>query len=531
MTWAADSARDQFAGRDLHWLLGTRAASCPDRTCLIWEPFDGEGQELTYGQLLVEVESLAAGLQRRGTGSRDRVILHMDNCMDFVISWLACSLVGAVVVTTNTRAAEAEIAYFLDHAGATAAITEPRHADVLAAAGSGLSWLAISDRNADGSGAEEGAGNRAGDPLVDLRVDRTEFVPPPIDSRRDLAVQYTSGSTGPPKGVVWTQANALWAARTGAAHEALGPSDRHLIHLPLFHTNALAYSLLPSLWVGASVVLMPRFSASRFWDVAVRNRCTWTTMVPFTRRALMNRSTPTHHFRHWGDGVCALPSDESLGVRTLGWWGMTETISHGIVGDMHIDNPPMTMGWPAAEYGIAVLGDDERPAGLGEAGRLWISGERGVSLFDRYLDDPGATAAAFRGSWFDTGDLVRRNEDGSLSFISRADDLLKVGGENVSPMEIEIVLSAVDGVNEAAVVAAPDPMLGQVPIAFVVPEPDAPEGLDGQILKEASARLASFKVPRRVHLIETMPHTGVGKVAKAALGELIDGSDSEGPTS
>ena len=523
----ADSTLGPFTGRDLHWLLRSRAESGPRRTALVWEPFHGVGRRVTYGHLLAEAESLAAGLQRRDIRVGDRVMLHMDNCPDFVFAWFACALAGVVAVTTNTSATEAELAYFAEHAGVTAAITEPRHASALAAAAPRLRWLAVSERNADGSAEETTAVRPADERLELLRAGRGRFVPPDADPRRDCAVQYTSGSTGRPKGVVWTHANALWAARTSASHEALQPGDRHLVHLPLFHTNALSYGLLPSLWVGASVVMMPRFSASRFWDVAVRNRCTWTTMVPFTRRALMDRPAPRHSFRHWGDGVCAPPSDARLNVRTLGWWGMTETISHGIVGDMQGANPFMTMGWPAPEYGIAVLADGERPAQADDVGRLWIRGERGISLFDRYLDDPQATADAFRDRWFDTADLVRFHEDGSLSFVSRADDMLKVGGENVSPLEIEMVLAGMPDVQEAAVVAAPDPMLGQVPVAFVVSKRAVPDGLENDVMQRAREQLAAFKVPRSVHLLDELPRTGVGKIAKAALAQLLEGPTSE----
>ncbi len=323
--------------------------------------------------------------------------------------------------------------------------------------------------------------------------------------------------------MLWSHANALWGAQLCARHEDLRAEDVHLVHLPLFHTNAQVYSVAASLWVGATVVLLPKFSVSRFWPVSLRHGCTWTSMVPFCVRALMGQPLPERHsYRHWGSGVCEPPTDAHFGVKTIGWWGMTETVSHGTIGSAHRANAPMSMGRPAAGYEIHVLDADGAPVAPGQTGDLYVRGQRGVSLFLEYFNDPAATAAAFReDGLFITGDRVRLGEDGALYFADRAKDMLKVGGENVAASEIERVIALVPGVAEAAVVAKKHPMLDEVPVAFVIPGPQAGDDLAARIVAACTAQLADFKRPHEVRLVDSLPRATLEKVAKAKLREML----------
>ena len=176
-----------------------------------------------------------------------------------------------------------------------------------------------------------------------------EWTPPPLTGRDRAAILYTSGTTARPKGVLWTHANALWGARTCAVHETLVASDVHHVVLPTFHTNARTYSILSTMWAGGTVVLQPRFSASRFWPVALANRSSWMSAIPFVFKALLAGEMPaTHHFRMLGASACDPPFTRPFGVKTIGWWGMTETISHGIVGDALLPDRPLATGRPAA---------------------------------------------------------------------------------------------------------------------------------------------------------------------------------------
>jgi crotonobetaine/carnitine-CoA ligase len=293
--------------------------------------------------------------------------------------------------------------------------------------------------------------------------------------------------------------------------------------MPLFHTNAQAYSVLASLWAGATIVLQPRFSASRFWPTALKHRCTWTSMVPFCLKALESAPIPElHNFRLWGNAYCSPPQDAAFGVKTIGWWGMTETISHGFVGLSDRPNAPMSMGRAALEYEVRVLNDSGAPAVRGEVGDLAIRGIRGLSLFAEYLGNPAATAEAFdREGFLLTGDRVRSDEDGFYFFADRAKDVLKVGGENVSAAEIERVILASPGVREVAVVGRPHPMLDEAPVAFIIPVDPDDVGVAERVAAACRASLADFKRPHEVRIVGELPRATLEKVAKSQLRELL----------
>jgi len=212
-----------FAGLDVWQLLCQRAGRSADRPFLVWQPPDGETGVWTYREFLRDASAVAAGLTCRGIRAGDPVLVHLDNGPDFLLAWFGCAAVGAVAVTTNTRSAQPELAYFADHCGAVAAVTSPAYADLVGAAAPGLSWLAV------GTG--------------ELRADPDDLAAREPDPLAPMSVQYTSGTTSRPKGVLWNHANALWGARTNAAHQGLRADDVYYTYLPLFHTNALAYSM------------------------------------------------------------------------------------------------------------------------------------------------------------------------------------------------------------------------------------------------------------------------------------------------
>jgi carnitine-CoA ligase len=276
------------------------------------------------------------------------------------------------------------------------------------------------------------------------------------------------------------------------------------------------------LWVGGTIVLQPKFSASRFWPVSQKHRCTWTSMVPFCLKALMSLPKPeTHTYRYWGNGACDMPTDTHFGVRTIGWWGMTETITHGSVGSAFRADAPMSMGRPSPGYELHVLDEEGVPVKPGEVGDLFVRGVRGVSLFLEYAHDPAATAAAFRpDGLFVTGDRVRLGIDGYLYFADRSKDMLKVGGENIAASEIERVIAAVPGVAEVAIAAKPHPMLTEAPVAFVIAQ-KADDTLVARISQACLVSLASFKQPHEIRIVESLPRVTLEKVSKAALRALL----------
>jgi len=523
---AAPGVVGPFAGLDVPWLLRMQAEARRDHPFLIWAPFDAPARIWRYGEFHGRVGALAAGLVKRGIKPGEFVLIHLDNCIEAMLAWFACVELGAVAVTTNTRSAPAEVEYFAGHCGAVAAITQPAYAEMVAAHCRGLRWLAVISHDA-GVAPTQGAPTQRGDAFEALFADSADRPRRAGDPAAPCSVQYTSGTTSRPKAVLWTHANALWGAKVNAAHQDLHAGDVHQTYLPLFHTNALAYSMLGCLWVGATCVIQPRFSASRFWNVAAEHRCTWTSTIPFCMKALLEREIPKQHtFRLWGTAVCDPPAFAAFGVKIIGWWGMTETITHGIIGEVDQPNTPMSIGRAAAEYSIRITGDGGAPVMPGDTGNLLIKGIPGLSLFSEYLHNEKATRESFdEHGYFITGDRATLLDNGAIRFGDRAKDMLKVGGENVAASEIEQVIAIVPGVREAAVVAKKHPMLDEVPVAFIIPHAGvegAPPELHDTVMTACRNALADFKVPREIRFVDEMPRATLEKVAKAELRKLLE---------
>ena len=523
---AAPGIVGPFAGLDVPWLLRMRAETRRDHPFLVWAPFDAPARIWNYGEFHERAGALAAGLVARGIKPGEYVLIHLDNCIEAVLAWFACVELGAIAVTTNTRSAPAEMEYFANHCGAVAAITQPAYAEMVAAHCRNLRWLAVISHDS-GAAPAQGFNPQRGDSFEALFADSADRPRRATDPQAACSVQYTSGTTSRPKAVLWTHANALWGAKINAAHQDLHEGDVHQTYLPLFHTNALAYSMLASLWVGGTCVIQPRFSASRFWGVALQHGCTWTSTIPFCMKALLEHEIPDNHkFRLWGTAINDPPPFAAFGIKMIGWWGMTETITHGIVGEVDQPNIPMSIGRAAAEYAIRITDDDGAPTPVGGTGNLLIKGVPGLSLFQEYLHNEKATRESYdEHGYFITGDRVTLLDHGFIKFGDRAKDMLKVGGENVAASEIEQVISVVPGVREAAVVAKKHPMLDEVPVVFIIPAAGvegAPKNLHDTVMAACRRALADFKVPREIRFVDEMPRSTLEKVAKAELRKLLD---------
>ncbi len=268
-----------FSAFDIPHLLHAHAVRRGDHPFLIWEPFEGAGETWTYARFEEATARVAAGLKSRGVKPGERVLIHLDNCPETIIAWYACARLGAVAVTTNARSVADELTYFSDHAEVVGAITQPKMAALVQASCTKIKWLCVTET--DNGAAASDPMPKGAEPFAALYGDAKDVPLRAADPDLNIGVQYTSGTTSRPKGVVWTHANALWGGKVCATHETLTADDVHLCYLPLFHTNAQSYSVLSTLWAGGTLVVQPRFSASRFWPVSLKHRCTWTSMVPF----------------------------------------------------------------------------------------------------------------------------------------------------------------------------------------------------------------------------------------------------------
>ncbi len=514
----------QSHGQDLPWLLSFWAEHRPDHPVLIWEPADGQVRQWTYRQLHDDVWRMAAGLVNRGIGRGDRVLIHADNSPEFVISWLACAVAGAVGVTTNTRSVAAEVSFFIEKADCVAAITQPRYAARVAEAGPALKWMAVT---ADDSGepAATGPGDAGGEAFERL-FSQARFGGRAAEPMLPFGIMFTSGTTNRPKAVVHTHANAVWASRLGPRNIDLDADGRYLISLPFFHVNAQAWSFFSCLGVGATAVLMPKWSTSRFWEVVERQHVTHFSLMPFCIPALMSPDRPARTDLRVGVFGAIMPDwEKQFGVSVYAAYGMTETVTHAVNAKPYEPVLAGSMGRVAHGYEIAIVDKDTgRLCAEGDDGELWLRGTRGVQLFLEYFDNKEANDNAFEDGWFKTGDMVLLGPGGNLFYRDRDKDLLKVGGENVSAREVEEVVSGVAGVAQVQVVGKVHDWLGQVAVAFVIKGAGAPDDgtLEQQVIEACKGRLADFKVPRAVYPVDSFPTGTLDKVLKNKLREMAD---------
>ena len=467
---------------------------------LIFERPDGTTASWTYEQFDAAIAGVAAGLIQREVAPGDSVHLALTNTPAFVALWLAANRLGAWIVPSDPMGKTPELADHIERTRPKAGFCATDRTEVYRQAARVSPDLAITELDEASGSLDALMGN--------ARVDW-----PAVDIRDRAAVMFTSGTTGRPKGVEVTQANYSFCGQIMAERADLAPDDRQLVVLPLFHANAQYYSFASAIWTGASVALMPAFSASGFLAQAARHRATCASLFAAPMRMILARGVPTdgvalHHC--WYAQNIADDQYETLanwfGCRPRQLYGMTETIP-AVLTEPADDPVPSSMG--QVTPGCQVIVRD---------GEVLVGGERGMTLFAGYLDDPDTTAASFTDDgWFRTGDQARVDKDGRHYFDGRHSDVLKVSGENVSIVEVESVLASHPAVLEAAVVGAPDPIRDEVPVAFVVPADPARPPTDDELASWCQDRLAKAKLPCSFTLMEELPRTSVGKIRKFLL--------------
>jgi crotonobetaine/carnitine-CoA ligase len=498
-----------FVGMDAFTMLASRAAERTNHPCLHWSSV-GHERTWTYGEFLRDVETTAAGLASRGVGVGSPLIIHLDNSPAFLLTWFACARLGAVAVDVNARYTRDELLHAMSVTGADGIVTNDPSVVGIAAS----PWVIVVDR-AVGTSAEL--------LRASLRVPEHR-----ADPEAALCVQFTSGSTSRPKAVLYAHANALWAGRESAAHWDLKADDIQLVFPPLFHTLALFWQTMAIIWVGGTIVLQEKFSASRFWEVSTQYNCTRASYLPLLKELATTNPPPPNCYRSWVSGWQDPEISELFGIGFFSGWGMTETVTQPICSLPGDVVPAGAIGRVSPGYEIRIEREDGTLADLNEVGDLKVRGVRGLSLFCEYYGSPEVTAESFdEDGFFKSGDRVMALEGGFIQFVDRAKDMLKVGGENVAASEVERVIGAIDGVSDVAVVARADRVLSQVPVAFVVStRTEDPEATCAIIDAACTEKLARFKVPRSIYLVDELPRA-VNKVNRARLREYVKAIDAD----
>jgi carnitine-CoA ligase len=492
-------------------ILRSGADRHPNRELLVCEDQDGTVTTYTWQECLDHSRGVASRLQAAGLGRGDRLHLHLRNRPEFLFAWFGAALIGASIVPTNIASSVDELAYIVEYAEVKLSLTESSELESVERA------LEVGRREVPVLCCEQEV----------LRGVTAAPLPAEdgISPDDELAILFTSGTTSRPKGVIVNQANYVFAGEVFSKGLGVTPDDRLIATLPLFHANAQYYSTMGALTAGATLVVLPRFSASRFIDQCVAHRATVANLFAAPVRMILAQDPKPAWRDHQLRVVLFAQNlsdsdlqrwDREIGAPLLQMYGMTETIGPPLINPVWGERRPMSIGQVSLGYWCKVIREDGREASVGEVGELLVGGVPGISLTAGYLADPDATAAVLSDGWLRTGDLVSVDADGYFSFVDRNRDMIKRGGENVAASEIEGVLSSHPAVIEAAAVGVPDPMLDEAIVAFVVVLPTFTASPD-ELMAWCRERLAKFRVPSEIVVRDALPRTAVGKIQKHLL--------------
>lgn len=487
------------------------AAARPEATFLVFEAPDGSITEWSYAEFDSVVSRMATELASHDVGPGTSVHLALTNCPTFVAVWLAANRLGAWIVPSDPMGRTPELADHIERTAPAVGFFSRDRRDAYEPAAGDVVLFPTDEADAE---------------FEWLTMDEyTDWPTPGLTDR--AAVMFTSGTTGRPKGVEISQANYAFAGKSMAQAAALAPDDRQLVVLPLFHANAQYYSFASAIWTGASVALMHTFSASGFLPQAARHGATCASLFAAPLRMILARGGAVDGvaLRHcwFAQNITADQYEtvtEWFGCRPRQLYGMTETIP-AVLTDAATDPDCSSMGYVTGGCTLELHDGDGAEVAPDVNGEIVVGGERGITLFTGYLDDPTTTDASFRDGWFLTGDRASRDAGGRHYFDGRRSDVLKVAGENVSTVEVEAVVTAHPAVLEASVVGAPDPVRDEVPVAFVVAADQADPPSVDDLAVWCTERLGKAKVPREFTILDELPRTSVGKIRKFLLKEAV----------
>lgn len=480
--------------------------------------------EITYAEMLARVRNLSGAYERAGFGAGQRVGILVENRPAFFFHWFALNRLGVSVVPINPDLRAAEIEYMIGHSEMVAAVVIPaRRADLENAATAAGRSVALID--ADGEPA----------PLLP-----TPARPASPDADTECALLYTSGTTGRPKGCVLANEYFFvcgdWYAQTGGMIALRPNCERMITPLPLFHMNAMACSAMGMLAVGGCLISVDRFHPKSWWRSVRESRATVLHYLGVMPAMLMAApAEPSDRLEGirfgFGAGVdraLHAPFERRFGFPLIEAWAMTETGSGGVISAHEEPRHVGTncFGRPTADVETRVVLEDGSDAPVDAPGELLVrraGAQPRYGFFREYLKDADATAEAWDGGWFHTGDVVRRAADGSFHFVDRKKNVIRRSGENISAVEVESVLQQHPAVKQVAVVATPDAVRGDEVLALVAPH-EAKLANEAEvatsIAKLCLDRLAYYKAPGWVSFVPSIPLTGTQKIQRGALKAL-----------
>jgi crotonobetaine/carnitine-CoA ligase len=478
---------------------------------------NGRVRPLRYGEFDDLVNRTARAWQDLGIAKGDRVAVLAENSTEFLLAWLGLAKIGAILVAINTRFKPAEVAQLLD-------VGRPK-------------LLLVSEALAETAGRAGGALRvlRLPELIARAEMSSPKFERPPLVAEDLVSFIFTSGTTGRPKAVMQTHGNYVLTGQAYPSWLELEDGARLYCCLPLFHINAQAYSTMGAIGSYGTLVLAGRFSASRFWSDVHEFAPSVMNYIGAMIAILMQRDPAPEergHSLRIAYGAPKFPQDQleavekRFGFTLVSGFGMSET-TFGVVESLH-HRPPGTIGKPRLHPDsritneVRVVDDEGHEVPSGVAGELVI---RNPVSTKGYFGDPKRTAEALRDGWLYTGDYATVDEHGYFSFVDRKKDIVRRRGENVSSVEVELVLMNHPSVEEAAVIGVASALTDEDVLAVVVLRPGrSAEG--AELVDWCAEHLADFKVPRYVQIVAELPKTATQKVEKTRLRKGLSDSAS-----
>ena len=498
-------------------LLETQVERSPNKEFLFLE---SDGSVFTYRQFDDQVNRAAGTLLSLGVRKGDRVSLLLTNRAEYLIFYFACFKIGAWAGPVNALLKPQEIEFIIENSEAGTVVTQPDllpHLDAARDRIKSLQNVIVIDDGGGWSvagGPQDGSGFAVPGPALN----------PELNGADEAVIIYTSGTTGKPKGVLLTHGNLLSNARQIAQWLRLTEDDRSLMIMPLFHVNALMTTGIAVLWVGGSIVLAPRFSASRHWDTISRFGVSYfgsvATMLSMLNHTYQNGAPArrdTNRFRFALCGSAPVPVEVLKTFETLfacpviEGYGLSESTCRSTFNPIE-HRRAGSVGQPIGNE-IRIFDDDDRELGADQVGEIVL---RGPNIMKGYYKNDSATRDAFRSGWFHTGDLGYQDRDGYFYVVDRKSDLIIRGGENIYPREIDEVLYQHPKVKDAATVGVSDDLYGEEVKSFVVLR-SGEQATEQELMEFCIDRLADFKCPKSIEFVEDIPKGPTGKLLKREL--------------
>ena len=478
--------------------------------------------EITYAETLAEANRLKAGYEKAGYRAGHKVFLLLENRPAFFMHWFALNALGVWVVPVNPDLQAAELAYMAGHAEPVLAIAIEKRMDDLARAGkeAGVVYPVIGPDDGPPPAPEQGGGADAA-----------------IGLKTPAAMLYTSGTTGAPKGCVLSNRYYIklgeWYVGMGGACGIDTRGERMITPLPLFHMNAMAASTMAMICVGGRLIALDRFHPRTWWDSVRESQATCLHYLGVMPSILMKAQASPRDREHvcrfgFGAGVdpkLHAPFEERFGFPLIEGWAMTET-GAGATLTNNIEPRKVgesCLGKAGAELATQIVRDDGSDCNADEPGELLVrqaGQDPRDGFFSEYFKDSAATAEAWDGGWFHTGDIVRRDGDGNFFFVDRKKNVIRRSGENIAAVEVESVLMQHPDIRAAGVAAAPDAIRGDEVFACLVVDGEGSETRARAIAEWALTRMAYYKVPGYIAFVDALPLTGTQKIQRGELKSL-----------